>query len=72
MNYFLLDVCLEYLRQPIALKEEGLFRVPGDSSSIKSMHAQFLGGTVNASQLRYDGRDGGVCDVWRVEGWRGL
>ncbi|KAL5499317.1 hypothetical protein EMCRGX_G010706 [Ephydatia muelleri] len=52
VNYFLLDVCLEYLRQPIALKEEGLFRVPGDSSSIKSMHAQFLGGTVNASQLR--------------------
>lgn len=54
---------MEYLRQPIALKEEGLFRVPGDSSSIKSMHAQFLGGTTNPSQLRYEKRDGGVVNV---------
>ena len=53
-----MDVCLEYLRQPIALKEEGLFRVPGDSSSIKNMHSQFLGGTTNPSQLRYGLRVG--------------
>ena len=53
MNTLLVDICLEYLRQPIALKEEGLFRVPGDAAGIKSMHAQFLGGTVNPSQLRY-------------------
>ena len=45
-------MCLEYLKQPIALKEEGLFRVSGDSCVMKSLHADFIGGKATKEFLR--------------------
>ncbi|XP_003384235.2 PREDICTED: uncharacterized protein LOC100638759 [Amphimedon queenslandica] len=41
LNPFLVEVCVEYLNQPNALKEEGIFRVPGETSTIRSLHADF-------------------------------
>ena len=38
----MVDTCVEYLNQPLAKKEEGIFRVSGDSSIIKSLHSQFM------------------------------
>lgn len=48
----LVEMCLEYLQQPVALKEEGIFRVPGDSSIIKSLHSQFMSGRTRNELLR--------------------
>lgn len=45
-------LCLEYLKQPSAMKEEGLFRVSGDSGIIKSLHADFLSGRATKEFLR--------------------
>ena len=42
LNKTLVDTCVEYLNQPLAKKEEGIFRVSGDSSIIKSLHSQFM------------------------------
>ena len=41
INEYLVMICLEYLHQPKALKEEGLFRVSGDSSIMKSLLSDF-------------------------------
>ena len=48
-NPNLVQVCIEYLTQPQALKEEGLFRVPGDASIIRKYHAAY----VNESEPNY-------------------
>ena len=52
VNHYLISVCLEYLHQPVALKEEGLFRVPGDNSLMRSLHKDFQSGSVSKEQLR--------------------
>lgn len=49
---FLVSVCLKYLHQPIALKEEGLFRVSGDAAIIKSLHADFTSGKATKEYLQ--------------------
>ncbi|XP_065901419.1 GTPase activating protein homolog 1-like isoform X2 [Dysidea avara] len=41
-NPNLVQVCIEYLSRPQALKEEGLFRVPGDVSIIRKYHAAYV------------------------------
>ena len=48
----LISFCLEYLKQPIALKEEGLFRVSGDAAVMKSLHADFMSGRATSEYLR--------------------
>ncbi len=48
----LIMMCLEYLKQPVALKEEGLFRVSGDSAVMKSLHADFMSGSTTEEFLR--------------------
>ena len=52
INRYLISVCVEYLQQPVALKEEGLFRVPGDSSLMKALHRDFQSHTVSKEHLR--------------------
>ena len=52
INRYLVSVCIEYLLQPVALKEEGLFRVPGDSSLMRTLHKDFLSGSVDKGKLR--------------------
>ena len=62
VNRYLISVCLEYLQQPLALREEGLFRVPGDNSLMRSLHKDFLSGTASKEYLRSGyGIEG--CDV---------
>jgi hypothetical protein len=41
LNPLLVKVCTEYLQQPIGLKEEGIFRVPGVSATIRGLNADF-------------------------------
>ena len=53
LNPLLVEVCIEFLQQPIAMEEEGLFRVPGDSKVVKGLHAQFMTVGSNLEQLRY-------------------
>jgi hypothetical protein len=53
INRYLISVCVEYLQQPVALKEEGLFRVPGDSSLMKALHRDFQSHTVSKEHLRW-------------------
>jgi hypothetical protein len=51
---FLIRCCVAYLQQPVALQEEGLFRVPGDMTRIQQLQAAFTAeeeGTPN-SKLR--------------------
>lgn len=52
VNGFLVRVCLEYLGKEVALKEEGIFRVPGDSSIVRSLHSDFLSGRATREFLR--------------------
>ena len=52
INRYLVLVCVEYLQQPVALREEGLFRVPGDSSLMKALHRDFQSHTVGKEHLR--------------------
>ena len=54
LNAHLVDVCVEYLQQPLALKEEGIFRVPGDSSTIRSLHADFMTVGQDPDKLKYN------------------
>ena len=54
VNVYLVEVCLEYLHQPSSLKEEGIFRVPGDASIIRSLHSDFLGRRATKEFLRYE------------------
>ena len=60
VNRYLISVCLEYLHQPLALREEGLFRVPGDNSLMRSLHKDFLSGTASKEYLRSVGELVGV------------
>lgn len=48
----LVSICLEYLHKPLALKEEGLFRVSGDSSIMKSLLSDFTSGRATKEFLR--------------------
>ncbi|XP_064384154.1 uncharacterized protein LOC135333176 isoform X2 [Halichondria panicea] len=48
----LIELCLEYLMRPVALKEEGLFRVSGDSAVMKSLHADFMSGRATGEFLK--------------------
>lgn len=50
-NPNLVEVCIEYLSQPKALKEEGLFRVPGDASIIRKYHSAYVNESVPNYQL---------------------
>jgi len=43
---------LEYLHQPVALKEEGIFRVSGDNSIMKALLADFTSGKASKEYLR--------------------
>lgn len=52
VNEYLVSTCLEYLHQPLALKEEGLFRVSGDSSIMKSLLSEFTSGRATKEFLR--------------------
>ncbi len=52
LNKTLVEMCLEYLNQPLAKKEEGLFRVSGDSSIIKSLHSAFMTPDMDEESLR--------------------
>ena len=52
INPYLISVCIEYLQQPVALREEGLFRVPGDSSLMKALHKDFQSRSGRKEQLR--------------------
>ena len=47
-----MSLCLKYLHQPFALKEEGLFRVSGDAAIIRSLHADFIGGKATKEYLQ--------------------
>ena len=51
INRYLITVCLQYLRLPLALKEEGLFRVPGDNSLMRSLHRDFQSSTSSKEYL---------------------
>lgn len=51
-NSNLINACIEYLSQPKALKEEGLFRVPGDATSIRKYHLAFMDAEPNYAQLQ--------------------
>ena len=53
LNKDLVEICVEYLNQPLAKKEEGLFRVSGDSSVIKSLHSTFMTPDQDIDLLRY-------------------
>ena len=53
LNAHLVEVCVEYLQQPLALREEGIFRVPGDSSVIRSLHADFMTVGQDPDKLKY-------------------
>ncbi len=48
----LIELSLEYLMRPVALKEEGLFRVSGDSAVMKSLHADFMSGRATEEFLK--------------------
>ena len=52
INRYLISVCLEYLLQPLALREEGLFRVPGDNSLMRTLHKDFQSGTASKEFLK--------------------
>ena len=52
LNPYLVEVCVEFLSQPVAMEEEGLFRVPGDSKVVKSLHAQFMTQGNSKEQLK--------------------
>ena len=52
INRYLISLCLDYLRQPLALKEEGIFRVSGDNSLMKTLHRDFQSGTTSKESLR--------------------
>ena len=54
LNLFLVETCVEYLKQPLALKEEGIFRVPGDTSTIRSLHADFMTSGQDEKKLKYN------------------
>lgn len=51
INHTLVSVCLQYLSQPRALKEEGLFRVSGDSAVIRSLYSEFMSGRASKEFL---------------------
>ena len=53
INRYLISVCVEYLEQPLALKEEGLFRVSGDNSLMRALHKDFQSGTASKEYLRF-------------------
>ena len=48
----LISLCLKYLHQPLALKEEGLFRVSGDTVIVKSLYADFVSGKATKEYLQ--------------------
>ena len=52
INRYLISVCVEYLQQPLALREEGLFRVSGDSSLMKTLHRDFQTSSASKESLR--------------------
>ena len=52
-DVYLVSTCLEYLHQPNALREEGLFRVSGDNSIMKSLLSDFTSGKATKEFLRY-------------------
>lgn len=39
---FAVQCCVGYLEKPVSLREEGLFRVPGDVTRIQQLHAAFV------------------------------
>lgn len=49
---YLVSLCLKYLHQPVALEEEGLFRVSGDVAVIKALHTDFIGGKATKEYLQ--------------------
>lgn len=51
-NPNLIQACIDYLSQPKALKEEGLFRVPGDATIIRKYHLAFLEVSPNYASLK--------------------
>ena len=51
-NPNLVHACINYLSQPNALKEEGLFRVPGDATIIRKYHAAYLEAAPNYASLQ--------------------
>ena len=51
-NPNLIHTCIDYLSQPKALKEEGLFRVPGDATIIRKYHSAYLEAAPNYSFLK--------------------
>lgn len=52
LNPYLVKVCVEFLNQPLAMGEEGLFRVPGDSKVVKNLHARFMTQGSSKDQLK--------------------
>ena len=51
-NPNLVQACIDYLSQPNALKEEGLFRVPGDATIIRKYHSAYLEAAPNYALLQ--------------------
>eukprot|EP00118_Oscarella_pearsei_P006576 m.29935 g.29935 ORF g.29935 m.29935 type:complete len:614 (+) comp31265_c0_seq3:16-1857(+) len=47
---FVIRCCVDYLNQPKMLKEEGLFRVPGDMTRIQQLNAGFLADETSKGQ----------------------
>ena len=51
-NPNLIQACVDYLSLPKALKEEGLFRVPGDATIIRKYHLAYLEAAPNYTLLQ--------------------
>ena len=51
-NPNLIQACIDYLSQPEALKEEGLFRVPGDATIIRKYHLAYMEAAPNYTLLQ--------------------
>ena len=49
---FLIRCCVEYLCKPMALREEGLFRISGDMRRVQQLHAGFLAYETSKGQNR--------------------
>ena len=56
LNSYLVNVCVEFLKQEDPMNEEGLFRVPGDSAVIKRLHEQFMTFPQDKEELRLVGK----------------
>ena len=49
---FVIQCCVTYLQQPVALQEEGLFRVPGDVTRMQQLQAAFTAEEEGPSNTR--------------------